>query len=176
VQGLINHATLLRQFSQALEAIANVLPQIKLGAHLYQTPMMQQSISRLYVQILLFLQKVVKWYNMSTMRRALDSILNPFELGFQDTVTQIRRCSEDVEATANAAARAEIRDVNVLVRTFDQNFKDSNDRFQEMQSQFCLIQDRVEMAIKRINETVQIATGGILPALPNCRMLSATNK
>jgi hypothetical protein len=60
-----------------------------------------------------FLQDAVKWYTMSPAGRALSAIRKPFDLSLKDIVEKINECSRSVDQVANAAARAEPRDIHI---------------------------------------------------------------
>lgn len=92
---------------------------------------MKEAISGLYAHIILFFQQAVKWYNMGPASRALQSILKPFDLEYKDTVEQIKICSETVEDIANAAARAEIRDMNITVQLLDKKLQERDRKLDE---------------------------------------------
>lgn len=92
---------------------------------------MKEAISGLYAHIILFFQQAVKWYNMGPASRALQSILKPFDLDYKDTVEQIKICSETVEDIANAAARAEIRDMNITVKLLDKKLQERDRKLDE---------------------------------------------
>ncbi|SPO04286.1 uncharacterized protein DNG_06969 [Cephalotrichum gorgonifer] len=117
LHGVINHAELVAQFSKALCQIGDVLPRTELNAKLYQTDQMKHAIANLYASILIFLRQAVKWYKLGPAGRALTSIFKPFELSYKDTVDQVKLCADTIDDIAAAAARAEIRDINILVQT-----------------------------------------------------------
>ena len=162
VQGILNHAKLVVELSKALTSIGNALPRTKLSAELYQTEHMKEAISRLYAHILLFFQQAVKWYEMGPARRGLSVILKPFELDYKDTVEQIRICAETVEDIANAAARAEIRDISITLQMQDRKLQERETSLQqtymklhEMQVQLRDMQTKMD---DRVQSVLQITT------------------
>ena len=50
---------------------------------------------------------------MGPARRVVSSISHPFELNYEDTVEEIRLCSQTVTDIANSAGRAELRDIHI---------------------------------------------------------------
>ena len=119
---------------------------------------MKAEISRLYAHIILFFQKAVKWYNMGSARRAISSILHPFELEYQDTVEEIRLCSQTVDDIANAAGRAELRDVHITIQTLQQQLLERDKRLHEMQRQQNEIHEKMAKFDIRATCLLQIAT------------------
>lgn len=99
---------------------------------------MQDAVSRLYGHIMIFFHDVVKWYRKSSTGRALSSIFKPFDVEYKDTVEEIRMCTGIMDEIANAAGRAEIRDIRIYV---------------QMQYQ------RMEVIQNRVTEVLQVATG-----------------
>ncbi len=87
--------------------------------------------------------------------------MKPFELDYKDTVEQIRLCSENVENIANAAARAEIRDINIIVQMLDRKVQESdkkleeaNKKLREMQVQLKDDQTRLYGQVDRVFQVV----------------------
>ncbi|KAH8747124.1 hypothetical protein BGZ57DRAFT_917011 [Hyaloscypha finlandica] len=164
--GVINHAELIEELAKALTLIGNVLPGIKLAARLYQTEQMKDGIANLYVQIIHFFQRAARWYNKSSAGRALSSILKPFELDYQDTVDQIKLCSETINNIAHGASRAEIRDMHITVQLIHGNLQGMQQKLHNMEVQLCEkelkmsshIDQVLQVAIanKTINEAVQL--------------------
>jgi vacuolar-type H+-ATPase subunit H len=117
---------------------------------------MKEAICSLYAHILLFFQKAVKWYNLGPAGRALSSLFKPFELHYEDTVKQIRLCAETIEQIASAAARAEIRDINIMLQLQSQAQKERDQILQEMQAELKAMQFKT---YNRVTEVLQVATG-----------------
>ncbi|KAF2020928.1 hypothetical protein BU24DRAFT_416589 [Aaosphaeria arxii CBS 175.79] len=112
---ILNHSQLLAEFTKALACIGDALRQTRLTAELYQTDAIKEAIAQLYAHIMLFFQKAMRWYNRSSVGRAVSAIFEPYELEYKDTVEQIKLCAETVEDIANAASRAETRDINITI-------------------------------------------------------------
>jgi hypothetical protein len=149
-----------------LTLIGNVLPGIKLSARLYQTEQMKDAIANLYAHIIRFSQRAATWYNKSSAGRALSSILKPFELDYQDTVDQIKLCSETINNIAHGASRAEIRDMHITVQLIHGNLQGMQKKLHQIQVQLDDKEFRtashidqvlhVAIANKTINEAVQL--------------------
>ncbi|KAF2113903.1 hypothetical protein BDV96DRAFT_600662 [Lophiotrema nucula] len=146
--GIINRAELVQKVSQALVAIGDVLPRAELSAELYQTEYMEAALSRLYTYVIMFFQLCVRWYNRSSLGRLWASFKTPFELDYKDLVEQIRVCSHAVEDLANAGARAEIRNIRVLLELH-------HARAIEQDAKLLELQNRLENSMTQL---MQVAT------------------
>ena len=116
---------------------------------------MKEAVSRLYAHVILFFQQTVKWYNMSSAGRAISSIFKPFELDYKDTVEQIKLCSDTVDEIANAAARAEIRDMHITIQLQQTRF---DKKLEEMQLQMKEMQRGISDTIGGVTQVLQVAT------------------
>lgn len=123
------------QLAKALAKIGDLLPRTKVNAELYQTQNMKEAVSRLYAHIILFFQQAVRWYSMGVLSRTMSSILNPFELDYKDTLEEVRVCSETVNEIANTAARAEVRDIHIIVQLQERRLCEMQTEMKEMQQQ-----------------------------------------
>ncbi|KAI4612434.1 hypothetical protein J4E80_007167 [Alternaria sp. BMP 0032] len=132
IKGIINRANLVQKLSQALVAIANVLPRMDLSADLYRTEDMEAALSRLYAHLILFFHRCVQWYNRSSLGRLRSAITSPFELDYQELVEQIQLSSKAVDDLASAGSRAEIRDVRVLAELQNQQTREIDLKLLEM--------------------------------------------
>ncbi|KAM3070521.1 hypothetical protein ACMFMG_010342 [Clarireedia jacksonii] len=173
--GVINHAELIEEFAKALSLIGDVLSGIKLSAQLYQTEQMKDAIASLYTHIILFFQRAARWYNKSSAGRALSSILKPFELNYQDSVDQIKLCSETISNIAHGASQAEIRDIHITVQHVHGNLQGMQQKLLDMQLQLDKKELRmtshidqvlkVAIANKTINEAVQLDITDLKPRI-----------
>lgn len=129
----------------------------------------------MYAHIIHFFQRAARWYNKSSAGRALSSILKPFELEYQDTVDQIKHCSETINNIAQGASRAEIRDVNITVQLIHGKMKGIEKKLHNMQvsldeKEFRMASHidqvlQVAVANKTINEAVQLDMTDMKPRL-----------
>jgi hypothetical protein len=131
-QGVLNHSELLLQLSKALATIGEILPRTDLNAALYPTDRMKEALSRLYAYIIKFFQQAVEWYKLSTTSRAVSSIFKPFELSFKDTCDKVNESSRMVDDIANAAVKAEIRDLHITVNNMHIKFNEMEIKFTEL--------------------------------------------
>lgn len=82
------------------------------------------------------------------------SIFNPFELHYEEAVKQIKACSHTVEQIANAASRAEIRDISVLSRHQHKDSQARDQKLEAMQSQMVVMQRRFD---DRLDELLKVS-------------------
>ncbi|KIW32722.1 uncharacterized protein PV07_04250 [Cladophialophora immunda] len=109
--GVIEHAKLFSEISEALILIGDALAQADFNSKLYPISSISAAVSRLYVYIILFLQKAVKWYTMGRARRWVNAVFEPYDIGYKSTVEKIQKCIASLKDTANSAAHAELRGI-----------------------------------------------------------------
>ncbi|KAM5341919.1 hypothetical protein ACJ41O_014950 [Fusarium nematophilum] len=143
LMGVLNHGTLVAQFSQALSVIAQLLPRTELSAELYQTNEMKDAVANLYAHILLFLQQAVRWYNVGPAGRALTALFKPFELSYKESIEQIMLCAQHIDDISSIASKVEIREIKVLVEGESAKLAKQEDKLHEMQARFNLAQEEI---------------------------------
>jgi hypothetical protein len=111
-KGFINHSEILHNFVQAFVEIGDALKSATCIAFIYGTADIEAITSQLYLQIMRFLGKAVKWYTRRPIRRALSAIAGPWELKYKDSLEGIRSCSTRVKEHAVRASWAELRVVH----------------------------------------------------------------
>ncbi|KAF4862736.1 hypothetical protein CGCSCA1_v014693 [Colletotrichum siamense] len=154
LMGIINHGELVAQFSQALSTIAEVLPNVKVTAELYQTEQLKHAIASLYAHVVLFLKQALKWYNVSPASRIVKSLFKPFELSYKETVDHIKRCAQTINDIANVAAKSEIREVNIYLKDQTSKVEDLEKQLHNMQEGFSAAQAELT---KMMHSVLQIA-------------------
>ncbi|KAI0385719.1 hypothetical protein F5Y04DRAFT_276243 [Hypomontagnella monticulosa] len=121
---VLNHEELLVEISKTITRIADVLPRIELHSALYPIQRMQEAVSLVYAKIIEFFIEAIKWYKRGKLAQFITSITKPFSLGFKPIIEEVNKRSRLVEELANAASKAEIRDLHVTIngleRTVDQ--------------------------------------------------------
>lgn len=105
------------KLAEAFAEIGDALKSASDSCMMYQTDDMQNITSRLYLQIMRFCRKAVKWYTRHPLKRAFSSILHPYALSYKNIVEQIRYCSATLKDRSNTAMGAELRDVHISVQT-----------------------------------------------------------
>jgi hypothetical protein len=158
MQGVLNHAELVVELSKALTGIAEVLPRIRLDGSLYPTDYMKAAISRVYAHIILFLQKAVTWYTMSTARRIASSLFKPYSLSYKDTVDEIKKCTESVDAIASSAARAEMRDLSITIQDHSVMLRETDKTLHTMQDHLIYLQASAQRTEAQLTQMWQLAT------------------
>jgi len=146
LKGVLNHAQMVTELSKALTKIGRALPRVQVNLSLYRTPWMQDTVSRLYAHILLFLQQAVKWYKLSIVRRTLNSVFRPYKLVFNDIVEEINACSETVDAIASTSGQAEIRGITQAL----QRIQESDQKLHAMQIQLNDMQAQNEIILSQV--------------------------
>jgi septal ring factor EnvC (AmiA/AmiB activator) len=116
---------------------------------------MKEAIARLFAHIILFFQQTVKWYNMTPAGRAVSSIFKPLELDYEESLKEIKLCSQAVNNIANGASRAELRNIHTIIEMQNQQLKERDERLHEMQKQLNHIQEKIDISTTSI---LQVAT------------------
>jgi len=100
----------------------------------------------------------MRWYHRSPAGRALSSIFKPFELEYEDTVEQIKLCAEAINDIANAASRAEVRDMHITIQLMRREMQRRDQKLTEMQSQVKATQCTQLKMEEKINDSLLVAT------------------
>ncbi|THY91877.1 hypothetical protein D6C92_06090 [Aureobasidium pullulans] len=116
LMGVVNHSELLTKFATAFSEIGEALESALCSARLYGTVDMQTHISELYLQIMRFLEKAVKWYSQNTFKRVVSSMGRPWALSWKDNVDNIHALVAKVKDKSQTAMYAELRDTHVSVQ------------------------------------------------------------
>lgn len=130
----INHEKTIKTLAKAFSQIAEALPQAELAAILYPTGEMISAVSELYAHILSFCIRAKRWYQESRWMHAVDSLIRPMELRYLDLIKDIESQSQTVQLLAQAAARAEQRDMHILLEKLLEMQRQSNTQLAELQS------------------------------------------
>lgn len=146
------------ELSKALTSIAEVLPRLRLDGILYPTEYMKDATSRVYAHIMLFLQKAVKWYTLGPARRAVSTFLKPYSLSYMDTVEQIRTCTGYIDAVASAAARAEVRDINITIEEQSDKLAGVDQILRAMRNELKEVQASAQRSEAQLLQIWQVAT------------------
>ena len=111
----MNYENLLKAVAKTFSQIADVLPRTELHLRLYTTPRMLSDIAQIYASIIQFVCRATEWYSKNRLQRSLSAIIKPFEIGFKDIVDEIGVYSRRVDEHANAAMKAELRDLHIAM-------------------------------------------------------------
>jgi len=123
-KAILNSDQLVKQLAKSVCRIAEILPRTEVAVLLYPTARIGIGIAQLYKHILKFAQKAVAWYKKGKVAHALHSIVKPWELQFEDDVTAIQEQSLSIEADANVASRAELRDAHLQIYKLQSQLND----------------------------------------------------
>ncbi|KAH8655433.1 hypothetical protein BX600DRAFT_469626 [Xylariales sp. PMI_506] len=139
---MLNYEELLQEFSRATIAIANVLPRTRLLYELYPTSQMIQAVGAVYAKIIQFVIETVKWYKKNRLQHAVAAVMSPYKLSFKSIVDEIAERSRAVDELANAAMKAELRDVHQKVEyLYDENSSLRRDVF-DMKQSLLMVKDQ----------------------------------
>jgi hypothetical protein len=105
----MNQEDLVKELAKALCKIGDALPQAEILLILHPTAMMKELVVTLYMQIIKFARRAVKWYRESPVMHAMKAITHPYSLRFQDTVENIGETSRRIERLALNMSMAELR-------------------------------------------------------------------
>ncbi|KAL6787632.1 hypothetical protein J3E68DRAFT_445502 [Trichoderma sp. SZMC 28012] len=106
-----NHHKLVSQLCGALNSIAHVISRAQLIIQLYPTQQIRQVIVEIYVHILQFLLRTLRWYRESKLTHMLQA-LRPAELRYGDTLAAISSLSDTMSKMALDSSHAEQRDMH----------------------------------------------------------------
>ncbi|KAI1321372.1 hypothetical protein F5Y16DRAFT_388897 [Xylariaceae sp. FL0255] len=116
---VLNHEELLTELSKAVARIADVLPRTELHSSLYPTKRMQEAVAQVYAKIVEFSILAIKWYKKGRLSHTISSLANPFSLRYKPILEEITERSQRVDQLANAASKAEIRDLHIRLLGLD---------------------------------------------------------
>lgn len=122
----------MQEFSKAITCIGEALHQVHLAAKLYKTDDMQVAVAQLYAHILRFFLRTLKWYDNSRVKRMIGAVFHPYEVGYEDTVRQIRSCITSIQDLANSKSRAEIRDLTLGLIELKDSYAKISDQTHEI--------------------------------------------
>lgn len=116
LQVVLNCETLTKELTRSICQIADVLPRAEVALLLYPTPRMRASVANIYKHILRFSQKAIAWYSKGKLAHALHAVINPWELQFEEEIIAIQTQTQNIEAEASMASRAELREAHLQIK------------------------------------------------------------
>lgn len=96
--------------------VADALPRTELFLELYPTDAMKDVVTTLYTWILRFLTRALKWYEDGKIRHALNAIIKPTTLQYDDIMSGIRYACQLMSDRASANSLAEQRDMHEKIQ------------------------------------------------------------
>jgi hypothetical protein len=117
---------------------------------IYGTAEIEAITSQLYLQIMRFLGKAVKWYAKHPFRRVLSAIAGPWELKYKDSLEGIRSCATRVQEHAIRASWAELRVVHDSIETQGSKLDTLQGKFEEM---FKLLQHQLQVNLSSYRQS-----------------------
>ncbi|THY86903.1 hypothetical protein D6C93_07734 [Aureobasidium pullulans] len=132
LMGVVNHSELLTKFATAFSEIGEALDSALCAARLYGTADLQTHISELYLQIMRFLEKAVKWYSQNTFKRVVSSMGRPWALSWKENVDSIHASVAKVKDKSQTAMYAELRDTHISVQNTERYVQKSGLSIQDI--------------------------------------------
>ncbi|KIW21619.1 hypothetical protein PV08_02199 [Exophiala spinifera] len=96
--------------------IGDALPRTELFLELYPTDAMKNAVTSIYTWILRFLTRALKWYEEGKIRHALNAVIKPAALQYDDIMSGIRCACQLMSHRASANSLAEQRDMHEKLR------------------------------------------------------------
>lgn len=121
--GVLNHEEHLIELSKAVSRIADVLPRTELHSSLYPTARMKEAVSQVYAKIVEFSVLAIKWYKKGRFSHSISALTKPFSLKYKPLLDDITDRSRRVDQLANAASKAEIRDLHIQLAGLDRDLR-----------------------------------------------------
>jgi hypothetical protein len=116
--------------------------QADFNSKLYPTSFMETAVAKLYLYIIVFLQKAIKWYTMGRARRCINAVFEPYDIGYKSTVQKIEKCIASLKDTANEAAHAELRGVSQSQKYLQDTLESMNEELRGFRNEFKIIEAR----------------------------------
>ncbi|KAK5657159.1 hypothetical protein OQA88_3216 [Cercophora sp. LCS_1] len=107
--GVTNHETLIKELSKALCRMCEAVRHVELKLLLYPTKEMQGQVEALYVHLVKFGIRAIKWYREPRLLHAVTSITRPYALRFKDLVDDIHDTIRQIDRLALSMSQAELR-------------------------------------------------------------------
>ncbi|KAL7934583.1 hypothetical protein V8C35DRAFT_32229 [Trichoderma chlorosporum] len=112
---VIKHQKLLSQLCVGLNDIANIISRSQLIILLYPTQPIRRITVAIYVHILNFLLRTLRWYRESKITHIRHAITRPNDLQYGDLLTTISALSETMSKIALDSSHAEQRDMHTSI-------------------------------------------------------------
>lgn len=142
MKGVIDHARLFAKIAEALTIIGESIERAELYSKIYSPDVVLPILARLYGHVLLFLQKAVKWYTGGPLRRMFKSVSDPYEIGYKNTVDEIKLCTASLDSVADSAAKVELRRVTISLQDLDSRLSHFQDEFFKYTASWYRAQDK----------------------------------
>ncbi|KAJ9633991.1 hypothetical protein H2204_006538 [Knufia peltigerae] len=152
--GVIEHAKLFTEISEALVLVGKALAQADFNSKLYPTRFIRTAISSLYTYIIMFLRKAVKWYTMGRARRWVNAVFEPYDIGHKATVQKIQKCIASLKDTANDAAHAELRGVSQSQKYHQEKLELMDEEIREVRKELRIIGIKMASQEKALDNTL----------------------
>lgn len=106
---------MVKELCKALNHVAESLRHVQLNLLLYPTDAMREAATKLYLHIITFTTRAVKWYERRRVPKALSILSTPFELKFRDVVDDIIETSRSMDRLALSLSQVENRQMRLEI-------------------------------------------------------------
>lgn len=105
----MNHEQLVKQLAKAYYRISEALPEAEQEYLLNPTEVMGHLMTKLYIKIVEFSERAVRWYADSKLKHAISCLVQPYSLRFKDIVDDICEIVTNIERLGSNMSRRELR-------------------------------------------------------------------
>lgn len=106
---------MVKELCKALDHVAESLRHVQLNLLLYPTEGMREAATKLYLHIITFTARAVKWYESRRVSKALSILATPFELKFGDVVNDIIDTIRSIDRLALSLSQVENRQMRLEI-------------------------------------------------------------
>jgi hypothetical protein len=105
----------MKELCKALCRVAEALRHVQLNLLLYPTNSMREAAVQLYLHIIGFAIRAIKWYEKCRIMKLLSAITSPFQLKFRDVVEDILETSRSMDRLALSLSQVENRQMRLEI-------------------------------------------------------------
>lgn len=128
----MNQEELVKELAKALCRLGDALPQAEIRLVLYPTAEMQFLVSQLYVHILEFSQRALRWYGAGKLRHTVAAIVRPYSLSFKDLVESVKETTRKIKDLALSMSMVEIRQTRIELEAARQEQRSTSQLLMEL--------------------------------------------
>ncbi|KAH7125898.1 hypothetical protein EDB81DRAFT_201955 [Dactylonectria macrodidyma] len=111
--GVLNYETLVKELCKALCRVADALRHVQLNLLLYPTEAMRENAAKLYLHIIEFATRAIKWYEKRRILKAVSALSSPFQLKFRDIIEDLLDTSRSIDRLALSMSQVEARQMRL---------------------------------------------------------------
>jgi hypothetical protein len=114
-----NHEELLTGLAKILTKVSGALPQIEIHLDLYDEPLLQQAVEKVYGIFIELFHEMVRFYEESPLKHAWKSFSQPLSIRFNPLIDAIDEQSRFMHDFASALAKKEQHSMYKLLQLVD---------------------------------------------------------